>query len=86
MTTAEEMTQLEALEEAKRRWGPTGRARMRGGLGANGRGVPGRLARYRFVVGNGKLGVSCTILGQGDTWAEAFADSRARPVSGRLPL
>jgi hypothetical protein len=84
MTSPKEMTPLEALEEAKRRWGPSGRARLRGGSGSNARSIPGRLARYRFVVGNGKLGVACSILGQGDSWADAFSDSRPRTVSGPL--
>lgn len=42
---------------------------------------PGRLARYRYEVGNGGLRRTCTIVGQGDSWAEAFEDARPRVVA-----
>jgi hypothetical protein len=76
------MTQQDAEHEAQRRWGPSGRARLRAPSLYKGRGGPGRLARYRYVVGNGKLGVNCSILGQGNSWVEAFEDARPR-VTGR---
>ncbi len=78
-------TQQQALTEARRRWGPTGAVRLRPPSPHQGRQGPGRLARYRYVVGNGGLGSHCTILGQGDSWSEAFDDARARPPSaGRV--
>jgi len=70
------MTEQQALEEAKRRWGESGAVRERPATLYKGRAGPGRLARYRFVVGNGRLGSACTIVGQGHSWAEAFEDAR----------
>ena len=78
------MTQQEATVEAQRRWGTSGAARLRGPALYKGRSGPGRLARYRFLVGNGRLGPSCTILGQGNSWLEAFEDARPRASTGRL--
>ncbi len=70
------MTQLQALAEAVRRWGPSGAIRLRPAPARKGHPGTGRLARYRFIVGNGGLGKLRTIEGQGDTWLEAFADAR----------
>jgi hypothetical protein len=74
-----DMTQKQAKEEAVRRWGSSGAVRLREGPASKGVNRPGRLARYRCTVGNGGLGKFCSIQGQGDTWATAFAD--ARPTS-----
>ncbi len=77
------MTQREAELEAKRRWGSSGAVRLRDETLYKGRSGPGRLARYRFVVGDGRLGPACTFIGQGNSWAEAFADVRPRPPQGK---
>jgi len=74
-----DMTEEQALAEARRRWGDTGAVRVRPpAVTTRSGGVRGRLARYRFVVGNYDLGKRCSVQGQGDTWREAFADARAR--------
>jgi hypothetical protein len=74
-----DLTKPQALTEAKRRWGGGGAVRLRPpSLYTEGRG-PGRLARYRYMVGNGGLGRGCTIMGQGNSWSEAFDDARPRP-------
>jgi hypothetical protein len=72
-----EMTAQEALLEAKGRWGESGSVRLRE-PSHRGSAQPGRLARYRFEVGNGDLGAECTIFGQGHSWAEAFEDAQPR--------
>ncbi len=72
------MTEKQALAEARRRWGSSGTIReltARAEAPSAGR---GRLARYRFIVGNAGLGTRCTIQGQGDTWRAAFDDARSR--------
>lgn len=74
----EGMTGREALNEAKRLWGDDGTIRLRPPTPHKGRMGPGRLARYRYEVGNGRLGSNCTIMGQGHSWSEAFADARSR--------
>ena len=76
------MNQDQAVQEAKRRWGSSGHVRLRAASLYKGRGGPGRLARYRYVVGNGRLGTECSILGQGNSWLEAFEDARPRLPSG----
>ena len=81
---ANDLTDREAAEEAVRRWGPSGRARLRAGAPHKAIARPGRLARYRYQVGNGKLGPACTILGQGNSWREAFGDARPRGATGRI--
>jgi hypothetical protein len=68
------MTEDEAHAEALRRWGPTGAVRCRKATTENGQ--RGRLARYRYMVGDGNLGKACVVMGQGDTWLEAFLDAR----------
>lgn len=74
-----DMTESQALAEAKRRWGESGAVRVRPpSVTTRGSGVRGRLARYRFVVGNCGLGKRCSVQGQGDTWRDAFADAQAR--------
>ena len=73
-----DMTEEQALAEARRRWGNTGAVRERAAAVTNRDGMRGRLARYRYVVGNFDLGKRCSVQGQGDTWREAFADARAR--------
>jgi hypothetical protein len=78
------MTQDEAAREALKRWGPSGRVRFRAPSPGRGRGRGGRLARYRYLVGNGQLGAACTILGQGNSWREAFEDARPRMSTGRI--
>jgi hypothetical protein len=75
-----DMTEEQALAEAKLRWGAGGAIRLRTNPSASGRVQRGRLARYCCVVGNGGLGKECSIEGQGNTWREAFLD--ARPVTG----
>jgi hypothetical protein len=77
------MTERQAMMEAKRRWGESGVVRLHPPAVDRGRGRPGRLARYRYVVGNGRLGRSCTIVGQGNSWGEAFDDARPRPTFAR---
>ena len=75
-----DLTEKEALSEARRRWGATGTVRMRPPpTRQEGRQAPGRLAPYRYTVGNGGLGKHCTVLGQGDSWEQAFEDARPRP-------
>jgi hypothetical protein len=62
-----DLTTREAQAEANRRWGTGGIAReLRTPISPG----TGRLARYRFAVGDG-----ATIDGQGDTWREAFQDA-----------
>ena len=73
------MTEAQALAEARRRWGSGGAVRMRPAPVNGGDGRRGRLARYRYVVGNGGLGKHCSIQGQADSWRAAFDD--ARPVA-----
>jgi hypothetical protein len=80
----EAMTQDEAAKEAVKRWGPGGKVRFRPPSPGKGRDRGGRLARYRYLVGNGHLGASCTILGQGHSWSEAFDDARPRMSTGRV--
>jgi hypothetical protein len=72
-----DMTNEQALAEARRRWGSSGKVRQLGSPSER-PGTRGRLARYRFTVGNNDLGPSCTIKGQGDSWRAAFDDSAAR--------
>ncbi len=79
-----DMTEEQALAEAKKRWGASGAIRLRTDSSTSGRVHRGRLARYRCVVGNGGLGKDCSIEGQGDTWEEAFLD--ARPVTANASL
>jgi hypothetical protein len=74
-----EMTQEQAQAEALKRWGPSGAVRLLPASITKSKSGRGRLARYRFIVGNGKLGKACSVQGQGDTWEEAFADARPRP-------
>jgi hypothetical protein len=70
-----DMTQEQALAEARRRWGATGHVRE---LGSKLGDRSGRLARYRFTVGNHAPGPLCTVQGQGDTWRKAFDDAAER--------
>ena len=70
------MTKAQALIEARRRWGDGGAVHMRPAPVNGGSSRRGRLARYRFVVGNGSLGKRCSIQGQGDSWRAAFEDAR----------
>ena len=77
--SSSDLTLDEALAEARRRWGPAGRVLLRAAALYKGRSGPGRLARYRYLVGDGKLGPGCTMLGQGNSWREAFDDVRPRP-------
>ena len=72
-----DMSPTQAQAEAVKRWGTTGAIRAR--PPSIRKGAPGRLAPYRCIVGNGGLGRSCSVMGQGDTWRDAFAD--ARPVA-----
>lgn len=73
-----EMTNEQALAEARRRWGNSGSIReLQAGPSAR-PGARGRLARYRFTVGDGHLGPRCTVQGQGDSWRDAFADAGSR--------
>lgn len=71
------MTQEQALAEARRRWSSTGSVRELPER-AMGRVERGRLARYRFIVGNNPPGPRCTVQGQGDSWQAAFADAETR--------
>jgi hypothetical protein len=80
----EAMTQDDAAKEAVKRWGRSGTVRFRPPAPGRGRDRAGRLARYRYLVGNGHLGSSCTILGQGNSWREAFEDARPRLATGRI--
>jgi hypothetical protein len=80
------MTRREAEAEAVRRWGAGGTIRERGGPQGKGRASPGRLARYRYIVGNGRLSHTCSILGQGDSWRSAFEDAGPRISRGRLDV
>lgn len=75
------MNRQQAEQEAVRRWGPSGRVRLRAEGAFKGRKQAGRLARYRYEVGNGGLGPACTILGQGHSWSEAFEDARPREIA-----
>ncbi|MEW5741429.1 MAG: hypothetical protein AB1938_21085 [Myxococcota bacterium] len=70
-----DMTDEQALAEARRRWGDTGHVRV---LSPRQRERTGRLARYRFMVGNHAPGPLCTVQGQGNSWREAFDDAVAR--------
>lgn len=73
-----DMTNEQALAEARRRWGQSGTIReLQAGVSAR-PGARGRLARYRFTVGNGNLGTRCTVQGQGDSWRAAFEDAGSR--------
>lgn len=73
-----DMTNEQALAEARRRWGHTGTIReLPAGPSAR-PGARGRLARYRYTVGNASLGPRCTVQGQGDTWRAAFDDAGVR--------
>ena len=67
------MSEKEARAEAIRRWGDEGAIRLSRPTSS---GSAGRLARYRCTVGNGNLGPDCSIQGQGNTWREAFEDTR----------
>ena len=78
-TFVKDMTDKQAQAEAEKRWGSRGAIRYRPAVVARPNGRPGRLARYAYTVGNGGLGKSCSIQGQGDTWRAAFAD--VRPIS-----
>jgi hypothetical protein len=69
-TQARDLTTREAQAEANRRWGACGFVReLRLPVSPG----TGRLARYRFAVGDG-----AAIEGQGDTWREAFEDASRR--------
>src|SRR5207245_9415654 len=76
MKEMKDMTQTEALAEAIRRWGPSGTIKFRPPLPA--RKQRGRLARYCCIAGNGIAGAFYSIEGQGNSWREAFDDSRPR--------
>lgn len=80
-----DLTEQQALLEARRRWGDTGAVRLRAPPTYKAGRAPGRLARYPYVVGNGRLGPSCTVLGQGNSWAEAFEDAKPRPKFAQRP-
>jgi hypothetical protein len=82
-TPISDMTEDQATAEAVRRWGPTGAIRLRSAAGALGSVKRGRLAPYRCIVGDGRLGKSRTVEGQGDTWREAFLD--AKPIATVAP-
>ena len=71
-----DMTQKEARAEAISRWGEGGTIRFRPAPVRKGQRGMGRLARYRYIVGNDGLGKLHSIEGQGDSWREAFADAR----------
>lgn len=73
-----DMTNEQALAEARRRWGNAGSIRELPARPSSKPGTRGRLARYRFTVGNAHLGPRCTVQGQGDTWRDAFADAGRR--------
>ncbi len=70
-----DLTEAQAWAEARRRWGLAGAVRARPPAVTTREGARGRLARYRFVVGNANLGKGCTVQGQGDTWRAAFDDA-----------
>jgi hypothetical protein len=70
-----DMTDEQAKQEAQRRWGKSGAVSVRP-PSANERGGRGRLARYRYSVGNHGLGTACTVKGMGHTWREAFDDAK----------
>ena len=72
------MTQTEAEKEATRRWGQSGWIWYRPNSHGKGGGRPGRLARYQYLVGSGQRSNPSSILGQGDTWREAFDDAHGR--------
>jgi hypothetical protein len=78
----EDMTAEEAQAEAVRRWGESGAIRTRQDTASTVRNGRGRLARYRFTVGNGYLGKACSVQGQGHTWREAFDDARPSATHG----
>jgi hypothetical protein len=71
-----DMTDKQAQAEAIKRWGAAGAIRARPPSTGKTPGRGGALARYRCVVGNGHLGPSCSVQGQGDTWRAAFEDAR----------
>lgn len=71
-----EMTDEQALKEARRRWGTSGAVSVRSPSPHDRGGGRGRLARYRYSVGNHGLGKACTVKGMGHTWREAFDDAR----------
>jgi hypothetical protein len=75
------MTEKEAAAEATRRWGASGTIRLRSDTNGLGNAKRGRLAPYRCIVGDGRLGQHRTIEGQGDTWQEAFLDARPLGVT-----
>ncbi|MBK7864908.1 MAG: hypothetical protein IPJ65_41190 [Archangiaceae bacterium] len=75
-----DLTDQEALLESKRRWGDSGAVRQRA-PSPSPRGPPGRLARYRYTVGDGRLGAACREIGYGNTWREAFAAVSRRPAN-----
>ena len=70
-----DMTQAQAQAEAIRLWGPGGTVEFRPSR-SHGQ-ARGRLARYACLVSNGAPGYR-SIEGQGETWADAFADARSR--------
>jgi hypothetical protein len=71
-----DMTLEQAQAEALRRWGAGGTVTLRRSRSATG--SPGRFARFRCTVSNGLARSIQAVEGQGDTWAEAFADARPR--------
>lgn len=73
-----DMTNEQALAEARRRWGSTGTIRELPARPSVRPGMRGRLARYRFTVGDANLGPRCTVQGQGDSWRAAFDDAGVR--------
>ena len=79
-----DLTAQQALMEARRRWGDGGAVRLLP-LGRHQGQGRGRLARYRYLVGNGRLGLSCTVQGQGDSWSQAFEDAKPRLAFGGPP-
>ena len=68
-----DMTQKAALAEAFRLWGTCGTIQFR--PSRRNRTQRGRLARYCCVVSNGHGGPLYPVVGQGNTWREAFADA-----------
>jgi hypothetical protein len=64
------MTELEALEEAKRRWGENAYVRYRPGT------LPAGV--MPCVVGKRVGHGSFVVFGQGETWEEAFAHADKR--------
>lgn len=76
--TETDLTEEQARTEARRRWGLSGTVRLLPLTRHQREGERGRLARYRYLVGNGRLGARCTILGQGDSWRQAFDDAKPR--------